>query len=183
MTPDPDLERELAGLHQRAGSPADLRRRDTALKWLLLHSERAFPVALARAEATPGDLPLLDFIGRCRRPEATPFLIKAFAVLATRPLAAAGLGQSPDPAARQALHAALRSSRPGDPAAALAGLGAGGQTEVCPEVITRLHAADAELRWVAVDVGLRLGCIDEATRQTLARDDPDDAVRRRAAQP
>lgn len=178
MSPaDSEVIRQLAALHIRAGSPPDLRQRDRALAWLLEHADRSFPVALSHAEAAPQDVVLVDLLGRYRRPEATAVLRSAFAHEHTRPYAAAGLGLSPDPAARAALRAALDGANPGEVVAALAGLGASGDPAVCTDVAPRLQATNAEVRWMAVDVGARLACLDCATLERIARNDPDASVR------
>ena len=182
MTPtDPDIDRKIAALHIRAGSPADLRQRDGALDWLLRNADRTFPVALARAEAQPHDLVLLDLLGRYRRPAATTVLLRAFTDPRTRLQAASGLGMSPDPAAREALRDALASTDPGDVTAALSGLGASGDGSACADVLPRLSSDNAEVRWMAVEIGSRLACLDRATLEAISVDDPDAAVRALAA--
>jgi hypothetical protein len=100
---DPELDRALATIHLRTGSPPDLRQRDQALTWLLRNEARAFDTVLARALAAPDDAVLIDLLGRYRRAEATPALLRAFDSARARPYAAIGLGQSPDPAAQAAL--------------------------------------------------------------------------------
>lgn len=174
---DPEVALQLAALHIRAGSPPDLRQRDRALAWLLENAARAFPVALAAAETAPHDRVLLDLLGRCRRAEATPLLTRAFAVERTRSTAAAGLGMSPDPAARAVLFAALLSADPREVIAGLAGLGASGDRAACAEITPRVTAADAEVRWMAVEAGARLGCLDRAALERIAREDANADVR------
>ena len=180
---DPDVLRELAAMHIRAGSPADLRQRDRALAWLVEHADRAWPTVLARAEDAPQDAVLIDVLGRLRRPEATALLRRAFASERTRGAAAAGLGMSPDPAARAFLRETLTSSQPPDVVGALAGLGASGDRTACGDVMPQLQSDNAEIRWTAVDAAMRLGCLDAATLDRIARDDPDPDVRARAGQP
>ena len=178
---DPEVDRQLAALHIRAGSPPDLRERDRALAWLLQNSDRSFPVVLALAEAQPDDLVLLDLLGRYRSPQATAVLLRAFAKEHARLYAASGLGLSPDPAARLALRRALGSSVPGEVVAALSGLGASGDPGVCDDITPLLRAEDAEVRWMAVEVGTRLACLDRATLEAIRRCDPDADVRTLAA--
>jgi len=178
---DPDIDRQIAALHIRAGSPADLRQRDRALDWLLRNADRAFPVVLSRVEVHPYDLVLLDLLGRYRRPEATAVLLRAFADPRTRLQAASGLGLSPDPVARQALRRALESTDPGDVTAALSGLGASGDTSACADVVPRLQSDNAEVRWMAVEIGARLRCLDRTALEAISRDDPDASVRTLAA--
>jgi HEAT repeat protein len=180
-TTDAEIDRRLAALHIRAGSPPDLRQRDNALAWLLGNADRCFPVALAAAEAQPNDLVLLDLLGRYRRAEATPALLRAFADARTRLYAATGLGLSPDPAARLALRHALESADTSHVVAALSGLGASGDTAVCDDILPRLQAEDAEVRWMAVEVGASLGCLDHATLEAISAWDPDADVRALAA--
>ena len=179
---DPEVIRQLAALHIRAGSPPDPRQRDRALAWLLEHADRSLPVALARAEEAPQDAVLVDLLGRLRRPEATALLRRAFADERTRQYAAAGLGLSPDPVARAALRSALDSPNPAEVVAALAGLGASGDPTVCADITPRLHAANAEVRWMAVEAGSRLKCLDRATLEGIVRSDPDASVRALAAE-
>ena len=179
---DPEIDRQIAALHIRAGSPADLRQRDHALDWLLQNADRSFPVVLSRAAAQPDDLALLDLLGRYRRPEATAVLLRAFADSRARLYAASGLGMSPDPAARLALRRALDSTDPGEVVAALSGLGASGDKAVCIDVSARLGAENAEVRWMAVEIGARLACLDRATLQAISSSDPDAAVRALAAE-
>jgi hypothetical protein len=179
---DPEVLRQLRSLHIRAGSAPDLRERDRAMAWLLAHAERSLPVALARAEQAPLDAVLVDLLGRLRRPETTALLVRAFADERLRPYAAAGLGQSPDPAARAALRRALASVDPGQVAAALAGLGASGDRALCADILPRLQAPDAEVRWMAVEVGSRLECLDRAALEEIARTDTDATVRALAQQ-
>ena len=180
--PDPEVVRQLTALHIRAGSPPDLRQRDRALAWLVEHSDRTLPVALARAEEAPQDVVLVDLLGRLRRPEATSFLRRAFADDRTRTYAAAGLGMSPDPAARAVLRGALESKSPGEVAAALAGLGASGDPAVCADITPRLQDGNAEVRWMAVDAGSRLGCLNRPQLEAIAREDSDATVRALAAE-
>lgn len=182
MPPDPDIDRQIAALHIRAGSPADLRQRDNALDWLLRNADRAFPVVLARAEAQPDDLALLDLLGRYRRPEATTVLLRAFAGPRTRLLAASGLGMSPDPAASLALRRALDSPDPAEVTAALSGLGASGDASACADVLPRLRSDNAEVRWMAVEIGARLACLNKAQLESISLDDSDAAVRALAAE-
>ena len=177
----PEIDRQIADLHIRAGSPADLRQRDRALEWLLHHAGSTFPVVLSRLEGHPDDLVMLDLLGRYRRPEATPLLLRAFDDPRTRLQAASGLGLSPDPAARQALRRALDSADPGDVTAALSGLGAGGDASACADIVPRLGSDNAEVRWMAVEIGARLACLDKATLEALSLNDPDAAVRALAA--
>jgi hypothetical protein len=179
---DADIDRRIAALHIRAGSPADLRERDRALAWLLERPDRSFPLVLQRAAAAPQDRVLIDLLGRFRRAEATALLRQAFAAAHTRAQAAAGLGLSPDPAARAALRHALGSTDSAEVVAALAGLGASGDPAACADIVPRLEAVDAEVRWMAVEAGSRLGCLDGAVLQAIARDDPDAAVRALAAE-
>jgi hypothetical protein len=172
-----EIDRQIAAMHIRAGSPPDLRERERALTWLLQNAQASFPVALAGAEAQPDDIVLLDLIGRYRRPEATAVLLRAFANARTRLIAASGLGMSTDPAARLALRGALDSADPGEVTAALSGLGASGDAGACRDITAKLHAADADVRWMAVEVGARLACLDRATLVGIARDDLDPNVR------
>jgi len=179
---DPDVLRELAAMHIRAGSPADLRQRDRALAWLIEHADRAWPTVLARAEEAPQDAVIIDVLGRLRRPEATALLRRAFAHERTRGSAAAGLGMSPDPAARAFLREALTSPQPADVVGALAGLGASGDRTVCGDITPQLQSANAEIRWTAVDAAMKIGCLEAAALDRIARDDPDPDVRARAGQ-
>jgi HEAT repeat protein len=181
MIENPDVAKHIDRLRLRAGSPPDLRERGRALAWLLDHADAAFPVALRRAEAEPGDAVLLDLLGRFRRAEATPLLLRAFADARTRLVAASGLGMSPDPGAHAALRRALDSSDPGEVFAALSGIGAGGDTAFCPDVRRQLGAADTDVRWTAVEVGARLGCLEEGELAALSADDPDADIRALAA--
>ncbi len=177
-----EIDRQLQALHVRAGSPADLRERDRALDWLLLNAEASFPVVLARVTAQPGDHVLLDLVGRYRRPEATDLLIHAFAKAETRLVAASGLGLSLDPLARSTLRKALGSPDPEIVAAALSGVGAGGDHGSCGDIEAQLKAADASVRWMAVEVGARLGCLERSVLLALAQDDPDADIRELAAE-
>ncbi|NIE61731.1 MULTISPECIES: HEAT repeat domain-containing protein [unclassified Burkholderia] len=177
-----EIDHQLAALHIRAGSPPQLRQRDHALAWLLQNAELSFPVVLGRAEAQPDDLVLLDLLGRYRRPEATAILLRAFANARTRLIAASGLGLSPDPAARLALRRALDSADPDEVGAALSGLGASGDTAACSDITPRLRAENAEVRWMAIEVGARLACLDRATLGAIADSDPDPSVRALAAE-
>lgn len=178
---DPNIDRQIAALHIRAGSPADLRQRGGAIDWLLRHADRSFPVVLARVEAQPHDLVLLDLLGRYRRPEATPALLRAFGDPQTRLQAASGLGLSPDPVAREALRRALDSTDPGDATAALSGLGASGDASACADIVPRLQSDSVEVRWMAVEIGARLGCLPRDTLEAISVDDPDARVRALAA--
>jgi hypothetical protein len=179
---EPEIDRQIAALHIRAGSPADLRQRDHAIDWLLQNADQSFPVVLSRVAAQPDDLALLDLLGRYRRPEATAVLLRAFAHGRARLYAASGLGMSPDPAARLALRRALDSPDPGEVVAALSGLGASGDTAVCLDITARLEAEDAEVRWMAVEIGARLACLDRATLEAISGSDPDVTVRALAAE-
>jgi len=174
---DPEVDRYIRALHIRAGSPPDLRRRAGALAWLLQNPDRSFAVVLARAGAQPNDLVLLDLLGRYRRQEATALLLRAFADARTRLYAASGLGMSPDPAARAALRRALESSDASEVVAALSGLGASGDPAVCGDVAPRLRAENAEVRWMAVEIGARLACLDRAVLEAISVSDPDMDVR------
>jgi HEAT repeat protein len=178
----PDIDRQIADLRIRAGSPADLRQRDRALDWLLRNADRAFPVVLSRVEDLPNDLVLLDLLGRYRRPEATAVLLRAFVDPHTRLQAASGLGLSPDPAARQALRRALKSTAPAEVTAALSGLGASGDATACADVVPQLQSDNAEVRWMAVEIGARLSCLDVAMLEALSIGDPDASVRALAAE-
>jgi hypothetical protein len=180
---DPEVLRQLTAVRIRAGSPPDVRQRERALAWLAEHAERAWPTVLARAEASPHDPVLIDVVGRLRRPEATSLLRRAFADEHTRAYAAAGLGLSPDPAARAFLRATLDSPHHAEVVAALTGLGASGDSAVCADVTPRVEADDAEIRWAAVDAAIKAGCLDAAALERLAREDPDPDVRARAGRP
>lgn len=177
-----EIDAQLTAVHIRAGSPPDLRQRDQAVAWLLQQADTSFPVVLARAAAQPDDLVLLDLLGRYRRAAATAVLVRAFAQPRARLVAASGLGLSDDPAAHAALLKALRSADPGEVVAALSGLGAGGRTAACGDIMPQLQAVNAEVRWMAVEVGSRLACLDRATLAGLAERDADPAVRRLAAE-
>lgn len=180
--PDPEVTRHIDAVRVRGGSAPDLRERDRAIAWLLANADRAFPDVLGRAAAAPADVVMLDLLGRFRRPEATPVLARAFALGdPPRRYAAGALGASPDPAARTVLRDALTSPKPGDVAAALAGLGVSADPLVCPDVRARLADADAEVRWAAVQAGGALGCLSAAELATIARDDADPEVRKLAA--
>jgi hypothetical protein len=179
---DPEVDRQLAALHIRTGSPPDLRGRDRAMTWLLEQAERSFPLVLARAEAAPHDSVLIDLLGRYRRAESTPLLLQAFADERTRPYAAAGLGQSPDPAAHEALRRKLDSAVPAEVVAALSGLAASGDPARCADITPRLQAANAEVRWMALDAASRLACLDRAALENIARSDSDATVRALAAE-
>jgi hypothetical protein len=177
--PDPAIEvgRQIERVRIRAGSPPDLRERDRALAWLLDNADIAFPEVLQRAELNPNDVVLLDLVGRFRRAEATPLLLRAFTDGATRLVAASGLGMSPDSQAHAALRRALGSTDPAEIIPALSGAGAGGDSAFCPDVRRHLAAADGEVRWMAVEIGARLGCLEERELAALCTDDPDSDVR------
>jgi hypothetical protein len=178
---DSEVDHQLTALHIRAGSPPDLRQRDRALAWLLHNADRSFPVVLARATAEWSDLVLLDLLGRYRRAESTAVLLRAFSDEHARLQAASGLGLSPDPAARAALRAALASADSGRAAAALSGMGASGDPSYCADIAPQLHAENAEVRWMAVEAGSRLACLDNATLESISHSDGDAAVRALAA--
>ena len=177
MTPDPEVVRQIAAIHIRAGSPPDLRQRDRALAWLLAHTDRVLPVAIAQAEAAPLDVVLVDLLGRLRRPEATSLLQRAFADPRTRTYGAAGLGQSPDPEAREVLRRTLDSRDPDEVVAALAGLAASLDPATCADITPRLTATNAEVRWMAVEAAGRIGCLSRDVLERIARTDPDADVR------
>jgi HEAT repeat protein len=66
--------------------------------------------------------------------------------------------------------------------AALDGLRARGARDACPAIVTATGHASAEVRYVAVEVGAALGCLDRARLGALATGDPDPDVRKRAAE-
>jgi len=177
MTLDPEVVRHLAALHIRAGSPPDVRQRDRALAWLLEHTDRALPVALAQVADAPLDLVLVDLLGRFRRLETTAPLLRAFADARTRTYAAAGLGLSPDPEARAALRGALDAPDSSTVVAALSGLAASGDAAACADITPKLTATHAEVRWMAVEAAARLGCLSRDFLEDIARTDPDADVR------
>jgi HEAT repeat protein len=178
---DSEVDHQLAALHIRAGSPPDLRQRDRALAWLLQNADRSFPVVLTRAAAQWDDLVLLDLLGRYRRAESTAVLLRAFSDGRARLQAASGLGMSPDPAARAALRTALESAESGEAAAALSGMGASADPSYCVDIAPQLHAENAEVRWMAVEAGTRLACLDKATLESISHSDADPTVRALAA--
>jgi HEAT repeat protein len=177
MSDDLEVTRQIAALHIRAGSPPDLRQRGRALAWLVAHADRTLPLALVAAEAAPQDVALIDLLGHLRRSEATPLLTRAFGDERTRTYAATGLGMSPDPLARAVLRTALESSDSREVVAALGGLGSSGDPSACGGITPRLKSAHAEVRWMAVEAGCRLGCHSRAVLEDIAQNDPDADVR------
>jgi HEAT repeat protein len=92
------------------------------------------------------------------------------------------LGRSPDPAARDALVAALALGESSVVTAALDGLRVRGDRSVCPSLAPLATHGDAEVRYVWVRSGAELGCLDIAALRALASSDPDPEVRKLAAQ-
>lgn len=176
------IDAQLHALHVRAGSPPDLRRRDQAMTWLLQYAEDSFPVVLARIEAQPEDMALIDLIGRYRRVESTATLLHAFEYPRTRLIAASGLGMSPDPQARVALRLALNSPDLDIVTAALSGLAASGDPSVSMDITSKLKDEHAVVRWTAVEAASRLACLDRATLIAIASNDSDPDVRKLAAE-
>jgi hypothetical protein len=182
VAPRSELEDNLAAARLPGGAPPDLRRHENALAWLLAHPEEAFPRVLAAVESDPSDVVLVDLLGRFRQPGATHALKAAFAAGdPARRYAAAGLGQSPDPAARAFLMATLDGDR-GAVVAGLAGLGVSGDPSACAAVRSKLGAVEGEVRWAAVDAGKRLGCVTPAELKRIALEDADPDVRKLASE-
>lgn len=175
---DAEVAKHLSAIHTPGGSETDLRDRQRAIAWLVANADRSFLPALGAAESTPQDAALIDLLARYRRKEATPVFVRAFALGdPTRRYAAAGLGMSPDPAARAALIALLESKVAAEVEAALAGLEASGDAKECPRIVAHLKSASVEVRWRAVHAGATLGCLKKTELEAIARDDADALVR------
>ena len=179
-SPDMDAEvaKHLRAIHTPGGSETDMRDRQRAIAWLVANADRSFLPALAAAESAPHDAALIDLLARYRRKEATPVFVRAFALGdPARRFAAAGLGMSPDPAARAALVALLASKVAAEVEAALAGLEASGDAKECPRIVEHLKSSSVEVRWRAVHAGAALGCLKKTELEAIARDDADAVVR------
>lgn len=185
-TPEPPMTdpvaTQLARVRTPSGDGAALREAETASRWLLDHADIGFPAVLAAVEQNPHDAAMVALLGRFRRAEATPALARSFQESdLSRSYAAASLGASPDPAARQVLEQAVASPMTKLASAALLGLGNVGDSSVCAVLRTRLADPVAELRWAALHSARRCACVTDTELATIAQADPDADVRALAA--
>lgn len=175
---------QLARVRTPSGDGAALREAETASRWLLDHADVSFPAVLAAVEQNPHDAAMVALLGRFGRAEATPALERSFLESdLSRAYAAAGLGASPDPAARRVLEGAVSSPTTKLASAALLGLGNVGNSTVCVVLRTRLADPVAELRWAALHSARRCGCVTAAELATITQTDPDADVRALAGGP
>ncbi|WP_437905833.1 HEAT repeat domain-containing protein [Sorangium sp. So ce327] len=178
---DPDVDMHLGMALNPHGNRPDLAQKAASIQWLVDHAERAYPIVLARAEATPS-VGLVSVLGRFARAESTPVLARAL-VAGGLASGAAGtaLGEAPDPRARAALIEALGHTDVQVVTAALNGLRVRGDRSVCADVVAATRHPDGEVRWMAVSAGAALGCLDRAALRALAEGDADPYVRKLAA--
>lgn len=179
---DAEIEQHLALAITSHGNRADLVGKEAALRWLADHAERAYPLVIEHAKATPTPS-LIEVVGRLGRPEATPWLVEQLHAAGTaRGAAGISLGHTPDPHAREALLAALAAQDPEVVIAALDGLRVRGDRSICASLAPLATHADAEVRYVWVRTGAELGCIDAAALRKLAGSDTDPDVRHLATE-
>jgi hypothetical protein len=178
---DAEVDHHLTLAVTAHGNRPDLAQKETSMRWLAEHADRAYPVVIARAKATPAP-GLVEVVGRLRRPEATAWLGEL--LRANGPATGAAgvaLGSSPDPAARDALVAALAAHETQVVTSALDGLRIRGDRSVCGSLAPLASHGDAEVRYVWVRAGAELGCLDAAALRALATSDPDPDVQKLAA--
>jgi HEAT repeat protein len=179
---DAEVEQHLTLALVPNGNRPDLTQKEASIRWLVDHGDRAYPIVMARAKATPTPA-LVDVIGRLGRPDATAWLVELLHANGPATVAAGiALGGSPDPRARDVLIAAL--ARPETPVvtAALDGLRVRGDRSICASLALAGTHANAEVRYVWVRAGAALGCLDAAALRALAASDPDADVKALAAQ-
>lgn len=179
---DAEIEQHLTLAITAHGNRPDLAQKEASLRWLADHADRAYPIVIARAKATPTP-GLLEVVGRLGRPEATAWLAETLRAAgpASGP-AAIALGRAPDPAARDALIAALAAPQPDVVMAALDALRLRNDRSVCPSLAPLASHADAEVRYVWVRAAAALGCLDHAALRALATSDADPDVRKLATE-
>ncbi|HEX3763752.1 MAG TPA: HEAT repeat domain-containing protein, partial [Kofleriaceae bacterium] len=109
---DAEIEQHLTLAVTAHGNRADLAGKEAALRWLADHADRAYPIVLEHAKATPTPS-LIEVVGRLARPEATAWLAQLLRTAGpTSGAAGVALGRSPDPRARDALVEALTAHEP-----------------------------------------------------------------------
>ena len=160
------------------GGPRHEVARQQATDWLLAHADRAYPVVRAEAAAHPSPS-IVTLLARFDRADSTAILVELLGTGASevRRAAGAALGTARDPAARQALRAALEAAGADTPIGGLEGLRAAGDPAECAAARPLLRHAVAEVRYVAVDVLADLGCLSADELRALAAGDPDADVR------
>jgi hypothetical protein len=179
---DAEVEQHLTLAITAHGNRPDLAQKEAALRWLAEHADRAYPLVMSRAKATPTP-GLVEVVGRLGRREATSWLGEQLRTSgAATGAAGTALGQSPDPGAREVLVAALTATEPDVVSAALDGLRIRGDRSVCGSLAPLATHADAEVRYVWVRPGAALGCLDPAAPRNLAMSDPDPDVRKLATE-
>jgi hypothetical protein len=179
---DAEIEQHLTLAVTAHGNRPDLAQKEASLRWLADHADRAYPIVIARAKATPTP-GLVEVVGRLARPEATTWLGELLRAAGPASGAAGtALGRSPDPRAQDVLVAALAVQEADVVIAALDGLRIRGDRSVCASLASLVTHADAEIRYVWVRAGVELGCLDAAALRALATSDPDPDVRKLATE-
>ena len=178
---DPDVAMHLSFALTPHGNRPDLAQKEASIRWLLEHADRAYPIVLARAKATPNPA-LVHVLGRFGRAESTPLLTDVLtAGGAASGSAGVALGGATDSKARAVLVQSLGHANPRVVTAALDGLRVRGDRSVCADVLPLIRHADGEVRYVCVRTGAALGCLDAAALRALASSDADPEVRKLAA--
>lgn len=178
---DAEVEQHLTLAIIAHGNRPDLAQKEASIRWLAGHADRAYPVVMARAKATPTPA-LVEIIGYLRRPDATAWLIEL--LRANGPATGAAgiaLGRSPDARARDALVTAVAHPETQVVTSALDGLRVRGDRSVCASLTPLAHHDSSEVRYVWVSAGAALGCLDTAALRALATSDPDPDVKQLAA--
>lgn len=178
---DPEVAGHIALALSPHGNRPDLAQKQTSIRWLVDHKDRAFPIVLARAKASP-NAAVLSLLGHFAAPESAALLREVFlaggAASAAAAIALAGL---PGNDTRALLVSGLADRNHTVVMAALDGLRVRGDRSVCPEIAPILKHANAEVRYVCVRAAAALGCVDRAALDALASGDADRDVRELAA--
>jgi HEAT repeat protein len=180
-----ELKQQIRALVSPGGHEADLRDRDRALAFLLVHADEAHPRLLALLDPQAGFIPVavVNAMPLFGRPESVPVLEKIMREGAELISMSAGqaLARHPRPESLAALMRGLEANRDETKVAALDGLMTRGDKTVCPAVQQLLDHASYEVRYHAVNVAAHLGCLSSENLRHIAESDSEQDIRELAS--
>lgn len=158
-----EIDMHIRFLLDPFGDEPHRRQHDASVRFLVAHSDQAYPRLLSSLRANPTGLnapPIIEVLPLFHRPESIPLLKKILFLDADQPSEVAGkaLGYIPEEAAKAALLAGLASENPHIVSAAADGLLLRGDHSVCEELKRKLNIHDSIARDHVRQAITRLGC-------------------------
>jgi HEAT repeat protein len=179
---DAEVEMQIILLETPFGDGPHQRERERAAAWLVAHAERAYPRVLALLDEDRAGVGVIDLLPSFDRAESIPSLTRLLAGPEhTAWTAGQALARHTNPEAGEALRRALSSPDPEVAIIAADALMTRNDRGDCAALATAVGAADARVRYHALQAAGRLRCLERSTLESLVRADASAEVRDLAA--